>query len=143
VYDDSQILKDTKTGESVMRGRKSLVSIQLTEEQRALEAILRRTTVSAGWVRRARIILLLAKGLSITATARQVENQRRVVLKWGRRFEQQRLSGLFDAPRPGRPPIFSPDGGSPCGQNRLRITPYSGALAIPMGLPGDCSSINP
>ena len=65
-----------------MRGRKSLVSIQLTdEEQRELEAILRRTTVSAGWVRRARIILLLAKGLSITATARQVENQRRVVLK--------------------------------------------------------------
>jgi hypothetical protein len=144
VYDDSQILKDTKTGESVMRGRKSLVSIQLTdEEQRELEAILRRTTVSAGLVRRAWIILLLAKGLSMTATARQVEDQRRVVLKWGRRFEQQRLSGLFDAPRPGRPPIFSPDGGSPCGQNRLRMTPYSGALAIPMGLPGDCSSINP
>jgi hypothetical protein len=40
VYDDNQILKDTKTGESVMRGRKSLVSIQLTdEEQRELEAI--------------------------------------------------------------------------------------------------------
>jgi transposase len=98
-----------KTGRGVMRGRKSPVSIELTcQEQLELEAILRRTPVSAGLVQRARIILLLGEGRSITATARQVQDQRRIVRKWGRRFQQHRLRGLLDAPRAGRPPVFSP-----------------------------------
>ena len=112
-----------KTGRGVMRGRKSPVSIHLTlQEQLELEAILRRTTASAGLVHRARIILLLAEGHSITATARQVQDQRRIVRKWGRRFQQHRLQGLWDAPRAGRPLVFSPCRGTPCSQDRLRVT---------------------
>ncbi len=90
-----------------MRGRKSPVSIHLTLQERLeLEAILRRTTASAGLAHRARIILLLAEGHSITATARQVQDQRRIVRKWGQRYQQHRLQGLVDAPRSGRPSVF-------------------------------------
>lgn len=125
-----------------MRGRKSPVSIELTlQEQLELEAILRRTTAPAGLVHRARIILLLAEGHSITATARQVQDQRRVIRKWGRRFQQHRLQGLLDAPRTGRPPVFSPGGGTPRGQDRLRVTGQTGPLAVAMGLPGDRSPV--
>ncbi len=95
-----------KTGSGVMRGRKSPVSIQLTlHVQRELEAILRRTTAPAGLAHRARIILLLAEGHSITATALQVQDQRRIARKWGQRDQQHHLPGLWDALRCGRPPV--------------------------------------
>src|SRR5512135_1466544 len=111
---------EAKTGSGVMRGRKSPVSIQLTlPEQRELEAILRRTTESAGLVHRARIILLLAEGHSITDTARQVQDQRRIVRKWGQRYQQHRLHDWLDATRCGRPPVFSPGSGATYGQDRL------------------------
>jgi hypothetical protein len=118
-----------------MRGRKSPVSIHLTlQEQLELEAILRRTMASAGLAHRARIILLLAEGHSITATALQVQDQRRIVRKWGQRYQQHRLQGLLDAPRTGRPPVFSPGGGTACGQDRLRAAGSVRPFPVPMGL---------
>src|SRR5512147_867236 len=103
-----------------MRGRKSPISRYLTrQEQLELEAILRRTTTSAGLAHRERIILLLAAEHSITATALQVQDQRRIVRKWGQRYQQHRLQGLLDAPRSGRPPVFSPGGGVTYSQDRL------------------------
>jgi transposase-like protein len=76
-------------------------------EQAALEHLARSTTVPHGRARRARIILHLAAGGSITHTARQVGVQRRIVRSWAQRFLQHRLSGLADRPRPGRPPVFT------------------------------------
>ena len=58
---------------------------------------------------RARTILLLATGKPLSAVAREVGRQRRIVRKWAVRFVRKRLPGLEDAPRSGRPPRFSPD----------------------------------
>jgi hypothetical protein len=33
---------------------------------------------------------------------------RQVVSKWRKRFFEERLAGLHDQPRHGRPPVFSP-----------------------------------
>lgn len=92
-----------------MPGPKTPLVITLTgEEEYALEKFTRSTLAGAGVVRRARVILLLARGHSISETARLVANQRRIVREWGRRFQKHRLEGLSDKPRPGRKPVFSP-----------------------------------
>jgi transposase-like protein len=91
-----------------MASRTSPWSIVLElAEQAALEHFVRSTMVPQGLARRARIILHLAAGVSITHTARQVGVQRRIVRYWGQRFLQHRLPGLADRPRPGRPPAFT------------------------------------
>jgi hypothetical protein len=102
-----------------MRGPKMSLVISLSgAEELELERVSRSTAVRAGLVKRARIILLLARGTSISETARLVGDQRRIVREWGRRYQQQRMQGLYDLPRPGRRPVFSPRGrdgaGPPC-----------------------------
>ena len=53
---------------------------------------------------RGRIVLLrMQYGMSISEIARMLELDRRTVRKWIRRFEEHRLVGLEDLPRPGRP----------------------------------------
>jgi hypothetical protein len=60
---------------------------------------------------RARIILLAAAGFSNTEIAAALGLDRQLVSKWRKRFFEQRLHGLEDEPRPGRPRAFSPAGG--------------------------------
>jgi Helix-turn-helix domain len=103
-----------------MPGRKSPLVIRLDPpEQVALEHLVRSPTTANGMAQRARIILSPAAGVSITHTARLAGAQRRIVRAWGHRFCQQRLPGLADRPRPGRPPVFSPRRGRASGQARL------------------------
>ncbi len=52
--------------------------------------------------RRARMVLLLADGMSITDVAATVGISRRHVYKWVQRFVQKGLEGLHDKPRRGR-----------------------------------------
>ena len=83
------------------RGRKTSLSITLTpEERRTLLAWQRSTTIRMGLVRRARVILLLADGVSITDIAAMVGISRRHLYKWVGRFLAQRVEGLED--KPGR-----------------------------------------
>jgi transposase len=69
---------------------------------------------------RARVILHLAEGQTISAISRDIGMERRIVRKWGQRFQQKRMNGLFDDPRSGRPPRFSPRSGSALDQMSLR-----------------------
>jgi len=95
-------------------------AVVVTAAQRQeLEALLRRTNVAAGLARRARAILLLAGGASVSATGRLVAMQRRHLYKWMDRFRQNGVSGLCDGKRTGRPPVFSPRSRGPLGQDRL------------------------
>jgi hypothetical protein len=95
-------------------------TIVVTVAQRQeLEALLRRTNVAAGLARRARAILLLAGGASVSATGRLVAMQRRHLYKWMARFRRNGLAGLSDGKRTGRPPVFSPRSRNPLGQDRL------------------------
>jgi transposase len=83
------------------RGRKTSLTIRLTpEERRTLLTWQRATTIQAGLVRRARLLLLLADGVPIIEIAATVGLSRRHVYKWIQRFMQQGLVGLED--KPGR-----------------------------------------
>jgi transposase len=56
---------------------------------------------------RARIVLAAAAGKANAAVAAQVGVHVDTVRKWRRRFAAGRLAGLKDAPRSGRPPVFT------------------------------------
>jgi CRP-like cAMP-binding protein len=91
------------------RGRKTALTIRLTPAQRrTLLAWQRGTTIPVALARRARIILLLAEGVTITDIATRVGISRRFVYKWVQRFRQEGLEGLYDKPGPGRPPSLLP-----------------------------------
>ena len=56
---------------------------------------------------RARIVLAAAAGSTNAAVAAQVGVHVDTACKWRRRFAAARLAGLKDAPRRGRPPVFT------------------------------------
>lgn len=62
---------------------------------------------------RAKMILLAAMGRSNEAIAQCLHTRREVVSLWRQRFYDQRLAGLEERPRPGRPRGFSPRRGRP------------------------------
>ncbi|MFQ5818315.1 MAG: helix-turn-helix domain-containing protein [Terriglobia bacterium] len=89
--------------------RKSPYDILLAaNEQEQLERVAGRYTSSYCDVIRAKIILLAAQGLPNTQIAARLDLPRQVVSKWRKRFFHERLAGLQDRPRGGRPPTFSP-----------------------------------
>ena len=103
------------------RGRKTSVAVVLSDEERvALELWQRSTTLRAGLVRRARIILLFVDGLPITEIGKMVGITCRSVYKWLYRFQQERIDGLEDKPGRGRKPFFPASCGGACNQTRLR-----------------------
>lgn len=89
--------------------RPSPFSIKLRSSERArLEKIARRYTSPYRDVIRAKIILYAAQGLGNRAIAERLDLPRQIVSKWRKRFFEQRLVGLEELPRHGRPPHFSP-----------------------------------
>jgi transposase len=89
--------------------RKSPFVITLTKEERTeLLARSRRYTLPYREVIRARIVLLAAEGLDNDVIAARLDTPRQVVSAWRKRFYTQRLAGLEDLPRSGRPARFSP-----------------------------------
>jgi transposase len=82
----------------------------ITELERTdLEHLVRSSSLPAGLVRRAEMILRSARGESVRAIARQVGVTAPVVTLWRRRFRRDRLAGLYDAPRSGRPRTHDDD----------------------------------
>src|SRR3989475_13057905 len=85
------------------RGSKTSLTIRLTLHQRqTLLAWQRATAVPAGLARRARMILLLADGMTISDIAATVGMSRRHTYKWIQRFVQEGLEGLEDKLRRDR-----------------------------------------
>ena len=100
---------------------KTPILLELTEEERTeLEFRARGQRAAHRDVVRARIILLIADGHTLSSVARQVSKQRKIVRKWAERFSSKRLEGLMDKPGRGRVPVFYPGGGHAPGQARLR-----------------------
>lgn len=92
--------------------RKSPFIIVLsTEERRQLEAIARRYTSPYRDVIRAKIALYSSDGLDNDQIAARLDTPRQVVSKWRKRFFEERLAGLEERPRGGRPARFSPQRG--------------------------------
>jgi hypothetical protein len=59
-------------------------------------------------VQRAKMILLAADGLSNDQIASRLDTRREVVSMWRKRFFEERLAGLDERDRPGRPRAFPP-----------------------------------
>src|SRR5215211_4057456 len=79
-------------------------AVELTDQERAqLEAWTRRRTSAQALAQRSRIVLLAADGLNNTEIAARLDLAVSSVRKWRKRFVEQRLDGLTDEPRPGRP----------------------------------------
>src|SRR6516225_7497738 len=76
------------------------------KERKVLEARCRAPSTPQGEVKRARIVLLAADGLSTRAIAKAVGVQPRIVSKWRHRFADHGLGGLADQPRAARPSIY-------------------------------------
>jgi transposase len=57
---------------------------------------------------RAKTILLAAEGLQNKQIGERLETPRQIISKWRKRFFEERLAGLQDRPRRGRPGHFSP-----------------------------------
>src|SRR5947209_19400195 len=88
------------------RGRKTSLMIRLTPAERlTLVTWQRATTVPAGLARRARLLLLLADGMTITEAAATVGLSRRHTYKWIQRFVQEGIEGLVDKPGRGQRPM--------------------------------------
>ena len=92
--------------------RKSPLDVDLTHhERRVLESRARKHTSPYFEVLRARMILLAAQGWRNDEIAAALSVGRDVVSLWRKRFFHQRLAGLVERPRSGRPPIFPPGTG--------------------------------
>jgi transposase len=80
------------------------VAIELSDHERAqLEAWTRRRTSAQALAQRSRVVLLAADGLKNTEIAERLGVSRNMAMLWRARFAEQRLEGLLDEPRPGRP----------------------------------------
>ncbi|MDD2762798.1 MAG: IS630 family transposase [Opitutaceae bacterium] len=92
------------------RGRPRKFELNLSsEEQAQLEQMSGARTLPAGIVRRARGILRSAKGESNQAIARQLKVSTPSVAYWRKRFSADRLAGLQDLPKSGRPRTHDDD----------------------------------
>lgn len=89
--------------------RKSPYQIELTTEERILlEQQARRYTLPYRDVMRAKIVLLAAQGYGNDEIAARLDSRREIVSKWRKRFFEERLAGLEERPRHGRPAVFPP-----------------------------------
>jgi hypothetical protein len=59
-------------------------------------------------VQRAKMVLMAAEGLTNDEIANRLDTRRDVVSAWRKRFFTDRLAGLEERARPGRPRTFSP-----------------------------------
>ena len=85
------------------RGRPKAPLVLTEEERQTLERWARRAKSSQALALRCRIVLACAEGATNKAVAEQLGIWPQTVTKWRGRFVRQRLEGLSDEPRPGRP----------------------------------------
>jgi transposase len=84
-------------------GRPKAELVLSTEEHAQLSSLAGSRALPHALVARARLVLWAAQGDSNCAIARQLGWSMPTVGKWRRRFVEQRLAGLHDELRPGRP----------------------------------------
>ena len=89
--------------------RKSPFRIDLSaHESNELSRRANRYTLPYFEVLRAKMILMAADGLGNDEIAARLDTRREVVSQWRKRFFKERLEGLEEKARPGRPRVFPP-----------------------------------
>jgi hypothetical protein len=89
--------------------RKSPFRIELSPAEYAeLNRRAARYTLPYFEVVRAKMILMAADGMANDEIAARLDTRREVVSQWRKRFFKERLAGLQERARPGRPRVFPP-----------------------------------
>lgn len=83
-------------------------------------------------VQRARLVLYAAEGVSNVEIGSRLGMMPELVGRWRRRFHDQRLSGLSDRERAGRPRRFPPGAGRRGQGGRVRVAGAVRAAAGPV-----------
>ena len=110
--------------------RKSGFVIELSGEERSeLERRVACYTRPHKVVVRAKMILYAADGQTNTEIARRLETAADVVGRWRKRFFEERLAGLEDRQRAGRPRRFPPGTSRRGESTRLRVAVDARAAA--------------
>ena len=81
-------------------------------------------------VQRAKLVLYAADGIDNTEIAHRLDLRPEVVGRWRRRFCEERLEGLSDRERAGRPRRFPPAAGRRGQGDRLRAAGLTGPAAL-------------
>lgn len=76
------------------------------DERRALQKLVRSSSAEHRLVERARIVLLADEHYSNQQIAESLQTREARVSKWRSRFARDRMAGLRDDPRAGKPPIY-------------------------------------
>ena len=84
-------------------GRPKAELVLSEEEAAQLQSLVRSRSLPAALVRRANIVLACAEGASNSAVAQRLGTTNATVGKWRRCFVAQRIAGLHDELRPGKP----------------------------------------
>lgn len=89
--------------------RKSPFRIELSPDEAAeLNRRAAKYTLPYFEVVRAKMILMAASGMDNDEIAARLDTRREVVSQWRKRFFKERLAGLEERARPGRPRVFPP-----------------------------------
>ena len=104
-------------------GRPMAVLVLSDEERSYLERQARRRRVARSLSDRCRMILRCADGLTNKAVAIELGVHEHTVGKWRRRFLKERIEGLSDEPRPGRPRTLSDEKVAAVIERTLETTP--------------------
>jgi transposase len=92
-----------------MSGPVAVQIVLSAEEREQLESWTRRRTSAQALALRSRIVLAAADGVTNSEIAERLGVSRPTVTKWRTRFATERLDGLVDEPRPGRPRTVTDD----------------------------------
>ena len=82
--------------------------VLMHEEELELKRRATKYTLPYFVVQRAKMILMATQGMANDEIAAALDTRREVVSLWRKRFFEERLPGLEERPRPGRPRSFSP-----------------------------------
>lgn len=89
--------------------RKSPFHIELSpNESTELSRRASKYTLPYFEVIRAKMILMAANGMDNDEIAARLDTRREVVSQWRKRFFKERMAGLEERARPGRPRVFPP-----------------------------------
>ena len=87
------------------------VAVELPAEDReVLESWTRASTMTAGLVQRARIVLLAGDGLGTGEIVTRTGASKPTVIQWKRRYAEGGIAALDDRPRSGRPKVLDDTG---------------------------------
>ncbi len=107
----------------MVRGRPVEALILTADERSYLERQVRRHRVARSLSERCRIVLRCADGMQSKQVAGDLGVSERTVGKWRARFLHDRIDGLLDEPRSGRPRSIDDDAMAAVIERTLRTLP--------------------